>query len=350
MKISGQKELPKLWQVALTAVLNDDDSAVIPTAISVVRAIPMKESSEPLNQALLKIAENQKYPASVRVEALAAVTNGITNPTAEQFKLLMDNLGEEASVSTRSAAVDALIKSKLDTNYLTQLSEAVATAGPLELNRLLSAFEQSTDQDVGTKLIAGLKRSPVLTSLRVDAVKQRLQKFPSSVQSQAEELYQAINIEAGRQQEKLNDLMASISDGDVRRGQVVFNSQKAACTSCHQMGYKGGTIGPDLSRVGKIRSERDMLEAVVFPSISFVRSYEPVLIVTKNGKQVNGLIRRETPEEITLATGAKEEARVLRADIEEIRPGTVSVMPAGLDTQLTRQQIADLIAFLKAKQ
>ena len=70
----------------------------------------------------------------------------------------------------------------------------------------------------------------------------------------------------------------------------------------------------------------------------------------KSGKQFNGLIRKETPDEITLATGAKEEARVLRSEIEEIRPSTVSIMPAGLDTQLTKEQLADLIAFLKSKQ
>ncbi|MEI8022370.1 MAG: dehydrogenase, partial [Schlesneria sp.] len=139
--------------------------------------------------------------------------------------------------------------------------------------------------------------------------------------------------------------------GDIRRGQVVFNSQKAACSACHNAGgYKGGNIGPDLSRIGKIRTERDLLESLVFPSVSFVRSYEPVLVVTKSGKQVNGLIRKDTPDEITLATGAKEEARVLRSEIEEIRPSTVSIMPAGLDTQLTKEQLADLIAFLKSKQ
>jgi putative heme-binding domain-containing protein len=145
-------------------------------------------------------------------------------------------------------------------------------------------------------------------------------------------------------------LEASISEGDVRRGQAIFNSQKAACSACHAIGYKGGTIGPDLSRIGKVRSERDLLEAVVYPSVSFVRSYEPILIITKAGKQFNGLIRSETPDEITLVTGAKEEARIARADIEEITPSTISVMPAGLDTQLTKQQLADLIVFLKSKQ
>lgn len=109
-------------------------------------------------------------------------------------------------------------------------------------------------------------------------------------------------------------------------------------------------MGPDLSKVGKIRTERDLLESLLFPSVSFVRSYEPVLIVTRSGKPINGLIRRETPDEIVLATGAKEEARVPRSDIEEILPGTVSVMPAGLDTQLTKQQLIDLIAFLKSRQ
>ena len=81
-----------------------------------------------------------------------------------------------------------------------------------------------------------------------------------------------------------------------------------------------------------------------------MRSYEPVLIVMASGKQVSGLIRKETPDEIILATGAKEEVRVPRADIDEIRPGTVSIMPAGLDTQLTREQLVDLIAFLKSRQ
>ena len=31
-----------------------------------------------------------------------------------------------------------------------------------------------------------------------------------------------------------------------------------------------------------------------------------------------------------------------------MRPGAVSVMPAGLDQQFTRQELADLVAFLRA--
>ena len=350
MRSCGLKELPSSWLEVLTLTVAEGNPSLVPLAISALRSVPVKAVHEPLKAALLGIASSTSFPDTIRVEALAAIPEGIAQPRSEHFQLLANNLGELTSVSTRSAAVDALVKSKLESASLELLVDTIPEVGPLELNRLLGAFEHCADERVGLKLVEALTRSPVLTSLRVDAVKARLAKFPASVQSQAEALYAAINVEAGRQQEKLNELLGSLSDGDIRRGQLVFNSQKAACSACHAMGYKGGNIGPDLSRIGKIRTERDLLEALVFPSVSFVRSYEPVLVVTKAGKQFNGLIRTETPDEITLATGAREEARVLRSDIEEIRPSTVSIMPAGLDTQLTRQQLADLIAFLKAKQ
>lgn len=350
MRNSALKELPKAWLDALTQVIREGDRSLVPVAIGIVRAIPVKGATDELTTALLRVASSDAIPATEKVEALAALPEGISQPSAQHLQLLTANLREEATVTTRSAAVDALTKSKLPPESLAALADCIPQVGPLELNRLLGAFEHCSDETVGMKLIASLGKSPVLTSLRVDSVKQRLTKFPTTVQTQAEELYAAINVEAGRQQEKLNELVATLPEGDVRRGQLVFNSQKAACSACHAMGYLGGNIGPDLSRIGKIRSERDLLESLVFPSVSFVRSYEPILVVTTSGKQFNGLIRKETPDEITLVTGAKEEARIARSDIEEIRPSTVSIMPAGLDTQLTKQQIADLITFLKAKQ
>jgi len=68
--------------------------------------------------------------------------------------------------------------------------------------------------------------------------------------------------------------MAELPGGDVRRGQLIFNNPKFACISCHSVGYRGGHLGPDLTSVGTIRTERDLLESIVYPSASFVRSYE----------------------------------------------------------------------------
>jgi hypothetical protein len=49
-----------------------------------------------------------------------------------------------------------------------------------------------------------------------------------------------------------------------------------------------------------------------------------------------------------LVTGATEEVRIARTDIEDMQPGKVSIMPAGLDQQLTARELADLVAFLRA--
>jgi putative heme-binding domain-containing protein len=143
-------------------------------------------------------------------------------------------------------------------------------------------------------------------------------------------------------------MLGSLKDGDVRRGQLVFNSAKAACASCHAIGYLGGKIGPDLTHIGKIRADRDLLEAIIFPSASFVRSYEPVQVTTTRGKIHNGLVRKDSPEEVVLTTSATEEIRIPRKEIEDIQPSKVSIMPAGMDKVLSTQELADLVAFLRA--
>ena len=117
--------------------------------------------------------------------------------------------------------------------------------------------------------------------------------------------------------------------------------------SRHAIGYLGGKVGPDLTTIGQICTERDLLEAIVYPSASFVRSYEPMVVVTRSGEDYSGVLRRDSPEEVLLVTGPEAEVRIARADITEMRPGAVSVMPGGLDEQLSRQELADLVAFLK---
>ena len=67
-----------------------------------------------------------------------------------------------------------------------------------------------------------------------------------------------------------------------------------------------------------------------------------------SGATHSGVLRSESPNEVVLATSAGEETRIPRQDIDEISPGTVSIMPSGFAEQLTQQELADLLAFLKA--
>jgi putative heme-binding domain-containing protein len=149
------------------------------------------------------------------------------------------------------------------------------------------------------------------------------------------------------QRARLDQLATHLKNADVRRGAEVYRSAKAICTTCHAMANVGGTLGPDLTRIGAIRVERDLLEAIVFPSASFVRSYEPMLVHTKSGDQI-GILKKEGADELVLANGPTSEISISRKDIVSVQSGTISLMPQGLDGILTPQELADLVAFLRA--
>ncbi len=346
-----EKDLPSAWIAALSKVL-DATPANAPlraSAIATIRALPLASNkSEDLRDRLLAIAVDVNNPDALRLDALAALPAGLARPPETLYRFLIERLDRARTVATRTTAADVLARARLTTDQLSRLAEALRSAGPVEVDRLLTAFDQSSDDAIGLNLIKVLGESSALTSLRTDALKAHLAKYGPKVQKQAEALYARLNVNAGQQRTRLEQLLTALSAGDIRRGQLVFHSEKAACYSCHAIGYRGGNVGPDLTRIGSVRADRDLLEAIVFPSASFVRSFEPVAVAMQDGKVYNGLIRGETADELILATGVNQEARIARRDIEEMRPSTVSVMPAGLDQQLTPQELADLVAFLKA--
>jgi putative heme-binding domain-containing protein len=272
---------------------------------------------------------------------------GLPGVSEAQFSLLAGSLSDETAVVTRSAAAVALAEAPRSAAQLMQLCDRVQAAGPLELNRLLGAFAHGNGDELGLRLLAALRAAPALPSLRIDLLRQTLANYSPAVQEGVNELESLVNVDAAAQRARIEELLPQMAGGDVRRGHVVFHSSKASCSACHRMGIAGGVVGPDLSHIGEARTERDLLESILFPSLSFVRSYESVLILTAEGKALGGRIRDETDQEYILVTGPNEETRVRRDDVEEIQPSTVSVMPAGLDKQLSPRELADLVAFLK---
>jgi putative membrane-bound dehydrogenase-like protein len=353
MARSGLKEIPKTWLDGLNAALRDPEAALVREGVAAARAVSdavPKGQAGDLAATLVALGNDVKVADDLRIDALSAVPGGLTGVNPGLFVFLRDRLGPDNPVALRGAAAGVLGRAALSPEQLAVLTDSLKVVGPLEVDRLLAAFERSTDQAVGLRLIAALRGSPALGSLRVDMLKPRLDKYDATVRRAAEPLYAALNVDAAKQKARLESLLPTLAGGDIRRGQEVFNGTKAACFSCHAIGYRGGNVGPDLTKIGQVRTERDLLESILFPSLSFVRSFEPVTVATADGKVYNGLLKKDASDEIVLTVNATEEARIPRAQIEELRPGTVSVMPAGLDQQLTPRELADLVAFLKSRQ
>jgi putative heme-binding domain-containing protein len=349
MAQASLREAPDTWVSALTGALARGDIELTREAVATARAlrVPVKRA-DALMAALSKLGADAAAPANVRLGALAALPSGLPAVEPALFAFLSEQVKPEQPVAARSLAADVLARARLSSAQLVSLAGIIRTAGPMEANRLLEAFVQTKDDSVGRSLIGALSESSARAALPAETLRLRVAPFGPEVRKLAEPLLASLNVDVAKQKAHLDDLLATISEGDVRRGQAVFNNPKAACASCHAIGYLGGKVGPDLTRIGGIRSERDLLEAILFPSASFVRGYEPVTITTRAGKVVNGLPRKDTAEEVVLVTGADQETRIPREEIDEMLPGRVSVMPAGLDQQLSRRDLADLVMFLKA--
>jgi putative heme-binding domain-containing protein len=195
-------------------------------------------------------------------------------------------------------------------------------------------------------LIAALEMSPGAKSLRPDFLTQVLHDYPPEIKQAAAPLLTKLSMDVEQQKAHLQALSSNLASGQPSRGRELFFSAKAVCSTCHAVNDQGGHVGPDLSKIGGIRTPHDLLESIVYPSASFARGYEPWLVKTKDGDVQSGLISQQTADAIYLITGPRDTKRILRSEVSDLRPGTVSIMPQGLDAQFTRQELADLVAFL----
>ncbi|MFL6278724.1 MAG: PVC-type heme-binding CxxCH protein, partial [Vicinamibacterales bacterium] len=343
------KALPASWIAPIEAALGSSDNDIVAVAVSIARAIPIaRDALSPLQSPLLRVARDTARPIEIRLDAVAALQDSRVATQADIFELLKTAFEPSRSIAVRSAAAAVLEKSTLDRSQLMSLTQTLESAGPLEVPRLVRAYANGNDEATGLAMLGALERSKVRSSVRADVLRPVLSKYPDTVRKEGEALLQALTLDTVNQIRRLETLLPTLQGGDIARGQAVFNNTKVACYSCHAIGYMGGRIGPDLTRIGQVRSERDLLEAILYPSASFARGYEPVVIKTRSGEVHTGVLRNnDLPDEVVLAT-ERDETRIPRRDIVDMQPGTVSLMPQGLADQLTRQELADLLAFLKA--
>ena len=134
--------------------------------------------------------------------------------------------------------------------------------------------------------------------------------------------------------------------GNAVNGKKIF--EKANCLKCHKYGKDGEGIGPDLTTLSKRFKRADVLESIYYPSKVISDQYRSTLIVLKSGQQINGLAA-PTGDTITVLQSDGSKVTVKKGDIDQQFASLVSVMPEKLLDQLTKEEIADLFAFLESE-
>jgi putative heme-binding domain-containing protein len=336
-------ELPASWLRELRVLLGGDEL----TARAAAEVLASRRAGV-RDAGVRAVAADRDRPVAVRLSLLVAA--GKTELAEEEFGMVVKALTERGGLgecSDRAARVLSL--AVLTGGQLRALVPVVAEVALPVRPLLLRAFGGSGDEATGMELVEVLGKSGALAGFSAEDLGEGFRGFPASVRERLAATRAALVPGLAEVTARVAELERTLPAGDALRGKVVFQSAKASCVLCHQAGYLGKAFGPDLTKVGVVRTRRDLIEAIAFPSASFVRSFEPVEVVRRDGTVVVGMVVNQSAEMVTLATGAvTPPVTVAAVEIAEMRVGKASLMPQGLDRILTVVELADVVAFLES--
>jgi putative membrane-bound dehydrogenase-like protein len=366
--ISFMESLPELLTGHIRSALGASSPDIKGEALAVVLRFG---AGDELADTVQQLAANSRESPEIRVAALEAIVKHGKQIDAQGFKFLTGLAGDPQTATLLGGqAARALGHLELTVHNNAQalaLCKLLATASPLQVTGLLQPFIRlgSASQEVladwppedrnvlGIRLAAALEASPGRSSLESSRTSAILAAFPPSLpeaHATLSALAKAGEEQVGEREARLKAMLEGLPAGNASRGRVLFQTNRATCSLCHRVLGQGGTLGPDLSRIGAIRSRRDFLEAIVFPSATVVNGYENFVIESTGGVSHVGLIQRQTPQAVYLKNAGQREERVARDRIKKMFRAPVSAMPVGLDRLLSPAQLADLVAFLESCQ
>ena len=128
-------------------------------------------------------------------------------------------------------------------------------------------------------------------------------------------------------------------------GRVVFN---ALCATCHRLDREGHAVGPDLFDIRR-QTKENILFHIVNSDAEIAPPFTAYLAEAKDGRILSGILVSDTPTSITLRGPLGIEANLLRSDLAKLESLPGSLMPTGLEAGLSKQQLADMLAYLKGE-
>ncbi|MEO5647063.1 MAG: c-type cytochrome, partial [Chitinophagaceae bacterium] len=134
------------------------------------------------------------------------------------------------------------------------------------------------------------------------------------------------------------------TEGNSEKGKIIYQKN---CAICHQFqGKLGIAFGPDLGTVHAWPTA-DILTNILDPNKSIALGYDMWTAKLNNGKTIQGIISSETPTAITITNISRQANNISREDISSLSTSKMSAMPTDFEKKIDKQQMADLLTFLK---
>jgi len=194
------------------------------------------------------------------------------------------------------------------------------------------------------ELLAAIQTGTIAAAEVSPAQQQRLMLHSEqAIRLQAEKLFAARNPD----RQKLVENYAAVNrlSGDAARGAPLYRQN---CAACHRLKGEGTNVGPDLGTVAD-KPVVNLLVAILDPNQAFENKYINYTALTRDGREISGIIASETSNSITLRNAGGKDEVVLRSEIKELASSRLSLMPEGFENVLKQQEMADLIAYIRSR-
>ena len=317
---------------SLARIIDNSPDQVQAAAVDVAQFFQLRS----LLQGAVRDARNESLPITARVPAIRLLAGG---PYDAAEPILREILTSPSPQDLQAAAA-ATASSFNEPPVAALLLAGWKGYGPETRLRVVAALLGRRDRV--TTLLDAVDEGRI-EPFAVDAVTRiKLTQYPDeAVQQRAKKLFEAEIGDRGRVVEEHRDVLDLAASAE--RGKEAFERE---CEKCHVRTAERGRIGPDLSGVNN-RGKETLLSHILDPSAAIQVRYTNYVMTTKDGRVLDGLLVGETAGTVTLR-GELEDVTVLRGNVEELRASTVSLMPDGLEDALTKQELADVIAYLRA--
>lgn len=135
-----------------------------------------------------------------------------------------------------------------------------------------------------------------------------------------------------------------LTSGSSTKGALAFH--KAQCVKCHRFGDRGERMGPDLSAVSKRFTRKEILESIMYPSHVISDQFASKTVITTKGRKYTGIVTNGAGGEKIILQANGDKISIREEEIDDVIPNKTSAMPAGLLNNLSREEIADLFAYM----
>ena len=328
-----------LGQDLLLKLFENSDGEVRRASLRVLGAAGLPPNAGPLLAKAAATAESSEADPLTRADGLGLVALGDPAAHEELFKKLIDPRQPEP---VQAAAVHGLgkVKGAEIGTFLLQRWKAMTPAVRME-----AADAMFLDPDRPKLLLEAVKADTVQPwTLAFRHKRQLLMSRDPALRETARGLLEE---KTGDREKVLKRYEAALDrNGDAQKGREVF---ERVCAKCHRLNGLGHEVGPDLATV-RNRPLQLILPDIIMPNKSIAQNYESYVVEVNSGSMIEGVMGPQTPTTITIRHEEGKEDVIRRADIKEMRITNLSAMPADIEKQVSVDQMADLLKFLKTAQ